>query len=394
MLNHKILTAQVLLSWCSFSAFASLRRTAVALAEAVRPAKVARVFGSAIAVLALLAAGVLVRAEVIEQVLVKVNGEILTKTDLEQLQVAALRQRGQQVDIKDQTNEQLRKTINEITPQIVVDAVDQMLIVQRGRELGYKLSDDQFKSVLDNIKKENKIDTEEQFQAALKQENMTMAELRRNLEKQMIVTRVQQNEVFGKIGVSEDEARKYYDSHLNEFTTPRTIMLREILVSVPSDGRGLNVAQDEATEERANQIRERIVAGENFEKLVADVSDAPSKANAGLIGPLNMNDLSPDLRKMIDGMKAGDLTPLMRSTRGYQLLKLESSTPTDTMPFEQAREQISDRVFTGKRMEEFGKYLAKLRSQAIIEWKNDEVKKAFEEGLVQQSKAPPTSPRT
>ena len=62
-----------------------------------------------------------------------------------------------------------------------------MLLVQRGKELGYTLSDEQFKSVVDNIKKENKIETDEQFQAALKQENMTLADLRRKLERQMIV---------------------------------------------------------------------------------------------------------------------------------------------------------------------------------------------------------------
>ena len=114
----------------------------------------------------------------------------------------------------------------------MVDAVDEMLIVQRGKELGYRLGDDQFKSVLDNIKKENKMESEEQFQAALKAENMTLADLRRNLERQMIQQRVQQNEVLGKIGVTEDEARRYYESHLNEFTTPPTVTLREILVAV------------------------------------------------------------------------------------------------------------------------------------------------------------------
>src|SRR2546426_7404496 len=184
-----------------------------------------------------LAATAAPRAEIIEQILVKVNGEIFTKSDLEQRQVAALRQKGQAIDLKsDPNNVQLRKALDDVTPQIMVDAVDEMLIVQRGKELGYKLSDEQFKTVLENIKKENKLESDEQFQAALKQENMSMTDLRRNLEKQMIVTRVQQNEVFGRVGVSEEEGRKYYDSHLNEFTTPRSIMLREILVSVPTNG--------------------------------------------------------------------------------------------------------------------------------------------------------------
>src|SRR6478735_10487650 len=176
------------------------------------------------------------RAEIIEQILVKVNGEIFTKSDLEQRQVAALRQKGQALDLKsDPNNVQLRKALDEITPQIMVDAVDEMLIVQRGKELGYKLSDEQFKSVVDNIRKENKIESDEQFQAALKAENMTMADLRRNLERSMIAQKVQQNEVLSKIGVTDEEAKKYYDAHLKEFTTSPTVTLREILVAIPGD---------------------------------------------------------------------------------------------------------------------------------------------------------------
>jgi peptidyl-prolyl cis-trans isomerase SurA len=331
------------------------------------------------------------RGEIIEQILVKVNGDIFTKSDLEQRQIAALRQKGQTIDLKsDPTNVQLRKALDEITPQIMVDAIDEMVIVQRGKELGYTLSDQQFKGVVDNIRKENKIESDEQFQAALKSENMTMADLRRNLERQMIYQRVQQNEVLAKIAVTDDEARKYYESHLKEFTTPPTVTLREILVAVPGDPKVLNVGADEATKEKAEEIRKRVTAGgENFEKLAAEISDSPSKANAGLIGPLSVNDISPDLRKLVEGMKAGDVGELVRTTRGYQILKLESITPTQTMSLEQAREQISERVFTDKRKAEFQKYIQKLRTQAIIEWKNEDVKKAFEEGMKLQAAASP-----
>jgi peptidyl-prolyl cis-trans isomerase SurA len=333
----------------------------------------------------LLGAGV--RADIIEQILVKVNGEIFTKTDLEQRQVAALRQKGQQFDPKNDPNDQqLRKALNEITPQLIVDAVDEMLIVQRGRELGYKLGDDQFKSIVENIKKENKIESEEQFQTALKAEGMTMADLRRSLERSMLVQRVQQNEVFGKIGVTEDEARAYYDAHRNEFTTQPTVTLREILVAVPSDARGVNVAAEEAAKEKADQLRVRVTTGgEAFDKLASEASDAPSKANAGLIGPISVNDLSPDLRKIIEGLRPGAVADVIRTPRGFQLLKLETSTPLEVLPFEQAREQIGDRVFTDKRKIEFQKYLEKLRSQAIIEWKNPDIKRAFDEGLKQQT---------
>jgi parvulin-like peptidyl-prolyl isomerase len=333
--------------------------------------------------LAFSAAAQSARGEIVEQVLVKVNGEIFTKTELEARQVATLRNLGQFDQASDPTGAQLRQKLNEITPELIVNVVDEMLMVQRGRDLGYKLSDEQFQSVLDSIKKDNNITTDEQFEAALKQENMTLADLRRSIERQMVSSRVQQNEVLGRVAVSEEEARRYYDSHLGEFTSPQTVTLREIFVTVPGDGKTVNVGQDEAASAKIGQIRQRAVAGENFEKLASDLSDAPSRANAGLIGPLNLDELAPDLRKRIEAMKVGDVSEILRSPRGYQILKLDSLSPAQTMPFEKAREEISTRIFTEKQRGEVQKFLETLRSQAIIEWKNDDLKRAYDAGLQQ-----------
>ena len=331
-----------------------------------------------VAAVFLLSALAVARAEIIEQVLVKVNGEIFTKTDLEDRQVATLRQMGQQVDLKSNpTDAALRKALDDITPDLIVNVVDEMLVLQRGRELGYTLTDTVFQSYLDTVKKDSKIETEEQFQAALKQENMTLADLRKNIEKTAIMSRVQQNEVLGKVSVSEEEIRRYYEAHAKEFTTPQSISLREIFVNVSGDGANA----EEAARTKAVDIRARAAGGESFEKLAADLSDAPSRANAGLIGPLSVGDLSTDLQKLLTGMKVGDITQVLRAQKGYQILKLESSTKAETLPFDQAREQISQKVFEDKRRGEFEKFLQKLRAEAIIDWKNPELKKAYDIGI-------------
>jgi len=333
-------------------------------------------------------------SEILEQVLVKVNGEIFTKTDLETRQVTEIRQRGKTIDLSTaQGNEELRKAIAEVTPTLLVNVIDEMLIVQRGKELGYRVSEEQFKAILDNLKTQNKIENDEQLVAALKQENMTMADLRKNLERTVIAQRVQQAEVFGRVAITDDEARKYYDSHMAEFTTPASVMLREIAVNVPTDPRGVNAAADDAAKARAEEIRKRVAGGEPFEKVAAEVSDSASKANGGLIGPLNVTDLSADFRKLVEGLKPGEMTPVIRTQRGYQILKLESATPTKILEFDKARDQISERVFTDKRRDEFQKYLVKLRAQAIIDWRNQDVKRAYDDGLAQQAKAAPAPPQ-
>lgn len=338
-----------------------------------------------LAVLAVaLAFGLRLQAEVIEQIIVKVNGEIFTKSDLEARQVAALRGMNREGD---PTDAQLRQMLDEVTPELLVNVVDEMLLLQRGKELGYRLTDDRFQTILKQIREENKIESEEQFQAALKQENMSLLDLRKQLERQMIVSQVQQNEVLGKVAVSDEEARRYYDGHKAEFTTQQTITLREIFVNVPGDGKTINVGLDEEAREKTEKIRERVQAGESFETLAGEVSDAPSKANAGLIGPLSLSDLTADLRKLIESMKVGQVSEILRAPRGYQLLKLESMTEPETRSFEDAKSDISNKVFTDKRRVEFQKFIDRLRAEAIIEWKNQDVKKAYDQG-VEKLKAP------
>ena len=337
------------------------------------------------AALLALALTVSLRGEVLEQVLVKVNGDIVTKSDFERLQVEFLRQRPELQNVTADSPE-LQKAVADSTPQLILSAVDELLLVQRGRELGYVMSDEQFKSVLDNIKKDNNIDTDEKFQEALKQEGMTLADLRRQLEKNMLETRVQQNEVLAKISVTEDEAHAYYDAHKNEFTTPSELMLREILIVVPTTDRGVNVAQDDAAKAKADDIRHRLLAGEPFARLAGEVSDAPSKANGGLIGPIKVDELAPALQTMLAKIKVGEVSEVIRTQRGYQILALESRTETKVKTFDEARQDISDRIADEKRRGETQKYLEKLRGAATITWHNDELKKAYEQALAERQK--------
>jgi peptidyl-prolyl cis-trans isomerase SurA len=322
------------------------------------------------------------KGEILEQILVKVNGDIITKTELEQRQIAALRQRDP--SFRPATDADLQKALAEITPDVIVNAVDEMLLVQRGRELGYTLTSERFNSIVENIKKENKIETDEQFQAALKQENLTIDDLRRQIERQMLISQVQQVEVAGKIAVSEDEVKKFYEENRASFTSQPQITLREILVAVAASDKGVNVAEDDQAKAKADEIHKRLTSGEPFARLASDLSDSGSKANGGLIGPILRTDLSPELLKEIDPLKVGELTRVLRTARGYQIIKLEARTEQKVKTLDEARSEIADRLAGNKQRGHLLTYLRQLRGQAIIDWKNDEIKKAYDLGVQQQ----------
>ena len=323
------------------------------------------------------------QGEIIEQVLVKVNGDIITKTELEARQVATLRQRMQgQVDPESLKNDEtLRKMLTELTPQLLVNAVDELLLLQHGRELGLRLGDDQFRQIVQNIRKEQGLLDEAKFQQALAQENMTMEDLRKQLERQMLVEQVQRQEIGSKLTITEEEARQYYARHPEEFTEPSSVTLREIFVEVPSAEGQVSVAKDEEGQKKIADARARVLKGEDFAKVAGELSDSPSKANGGLIGPFAHSDMSAQLQQMVDKMKPGDVTPAVRTPKGYQLFKLESLTPQALQPFDSVRDLIADKVAGARTQVEMKKFLARLRTRAIIEWKSDELKKAYEKQI-------------
>jgi parvulin-like peptidyl-prolyl isomerase len=163
------------------------------------------------------------------------------------------------------------------------------------------------------------------------------------------------------------------------------VTLREILIEMPATTQkgqaAINVAQDDEARAEAAKVRARVLAGEDFGKVAAEVSDAPSKANGGLIGPIDVPELSEALQKLVQSMKPGEVTPPIRTPRGYQILKLETVKEAAVQPFDSVRDLVAERVHAQRQQQEVRKFLNRVRSQAIIEWKNEELRKAYEQAV-------------
>ena len=312
---------------------------------------------------------------VIERILVKVNGEIITQSDLEERQVAAIRARG----VQPSTNAELMQLVQEVTPGVLAAAVEELLLVERGRELGYQLSDDQFQEYLDTLKADNNIESDEQFlQMLQQQEGLTLDEFRRLVERQMLAGQVQQVQVLGRVTITDVEAQEYYDSHIEEFTEPAHVTLREIIIAAPEDA-AANLLADRRARGEADVVRQRVLDGEPFEAVAAAVSDAPSKENGGLIGPFQLNEVAESIRELVAGLEPGGVSEVRRTVQGYQILQLEELVEDVVRPFDEVRDEISQRAFGERREEAYREFLEELYAEAIVEWKSDELRQVFEQ---------------
>ena len=319
---------------------------------------------------------------VLERILVKVNGEIVTQTDLENQQINLIRQRG----LQPANDSELARLLQEITPEIISTVIDELLFVHRAEELGYSLNEEQFEGILDGIREENGFESQEDLLVALEQqEGMGLSELRRVMERQMLVNQVHQIEILQKVRVTEVEAREVYETNIEQFTEPATVTLREILIAAPEGTVGVNIFADQQARGEARSIHERLKSGENFWLVASEASDALSKANGGLIGPIQLSQISETIKKVIAGLEVGDVSELIRTPQGYQILRLEARTEAAPQPFDEVHLGISNNVFNNRQLEAYNKYLESLRNEAVIAWKSDELRQAYEMYQEQQA---------
>jgi parvulin-like peptidyl-prolyl isomerase len=225
---------------------------------------------------------------------------------------------------------------------------------------------------------------------ALTEQGMTLEQLRLQFDNESLKRGAAQQEVGSRIIITEEEARQYYRANPQEFMTPTTMTLREIFIAVPTQMVGgqesYNVAADEAALAKITAARDRALKGEDFAALVAEISESGSKANGGLVGPVNLNELAEALRERLEPLKTGDIDQPIRTPKGYQLLKVESRSDASVEPFDKVREDIGNRVTASRGEELLEAYLKTMREQAIIEWKDDELKKLYEQHIAQQKK--------
>jgi peptidyl-prolyl cis-trans isomerase SurA len=198
---------------------------------------------------------------------------------------------------------------------------------------------------------------------------------------------VRQVDITDKINVTEEEVRTYYAANAKEFISPAEVTLREILLAVPITDRGINVAEDDAARDKAEDVRKRLLAGESSASLASEFSAAASKATGFLVGPLKVDELAPELQAVVQALAIGQPTEVLKTSGGYRILVLESRSETKVRTLEEARGDVARRVADQKSRGETLRYLEQLREQAKIVWRHEELQKAYDKALADRRSA-------
>lgn len=308
----------------------------------------------------LFAATLLSAAEisVIDEIICKVNGDIITRGDLERTRrqlEANLRQQGAK-------GEQLAEALKGGSANILRERIDSLLLISRGKELNINVDQDVNKQIAE-IQRQAKIADPEKFQAFVKQESgQSFEDFKSELKNQAITSRVIRQEVGGKILIKREESQAYYDLHQDEFQRDERVFLREILVA--SDGK-----DTAAAEKKAKDLSDRGKKGEKFDDLAQNNSDSASAPQGGEIGSYERGKLRPEIEKLIWDQPRGYVTEPINVGNGFLILKVEEHQKAGLASFDEVQNEISGKLFNPRFGPELRRYLTNLRQNAFLEIK-------------------------
>ncbi|HET9406645.1 MAG TPA: peptidylprolyl isomerase [Candidatus Sulfotelmatobacter sp.] len=330
----------------------------------------------------------LASAQVVEEIIARVNNQIVTRSEF----ARSKDQLRDEVKQQDPTNAD--KVFGEREKDILRDLIDQQLLLEKGKDLGIT-GDTELIKKLDQMRKDMKLSSMEELEKAAAAQGISYEDFKQNMRNQIITQKVIGEEVGSHLSMTKEEEQQFYDQHKNQMEQPEAIHLSEILIApkIPkvspsssaspsgepdetqkaADAAAQQAAEDAAlaaAKAKADDLLQQIRKGADFEEIAKKNSDGPSAAQGGDLGIFERGKLAKELEDKTFAMKAGEVSDVIRTKQGYVILKVTEHQVAGIPPMKDVLPKIQDALYYEKLQPALRVYLTKLREDAYIDIKS------------------------
>lgn len=296
---------------------------------------------------------------VIEEVIARVNNDIITRSELQRSK-DEVRQ-----ELKQQYGDKAEVMFRDREKDALRDLIDQQLLLQKAKDKGLTADTELIKR-LDDMRKQMNLSSMEDLEKAASEQGVSYEDFKQNMKNQILTQMVIRNEVQPKIQITQEEEKKFYEQHQKDLEHPERVRLGEILISTeklePGDQAGLAAAQ-----EKAQQVLTAVRGGANFEELAKKESSGPTAAQGGDLGYFKRGTLAKELEDKAFNLKPGETTDVLRTKQGFLILKVVEHEQAGVPPMKDVEPQIADQLYLQKLQPALREYLTKLREDAYID---------------------------
>ena len=317
---------------------------------------------------ALLLAIPLAADTVVEEIVARVNSDIITRSEFQRSRDQLLN------ELKQKYGAEGDARFSENEKNVLRDLIDQDLLVQKGKDMGIT-GDTEVIKKLDEIRKQMHLESIEEVEKAAQEQGVSFEDFKQNLRNQIVTQEVIGREVGSKMQITQDEMKAYYDEHAKELERPEQVRMSEIMISTqPKEGekekKEPTPEELAAAEQKAHGLLDSIHKGTSFEEVAKKSSEGPTAAQGGDLGYFKRGMLAKELEDLTFGMKPGDVSDVIRTRQGFVILKVTEHTAAGIPPMKELEPQIQDAIYMRKLQPALRAYLTKLREDAFIDIKS------------------------
>ncbi|HEY6304163.1 MAG TPA: peptidylprolyl isomerase [Terriglobales bacterium] len=324
---------------------------------------------------ALLLPSVLPADTVVEEIVARVNNEIVTRSEY----VRSRDQLKQEVQQRDAANAD--RVFAEKQRDVLRDLIDQQLLLQKGKDLGIT-GDTELVKRLDEMRKQMNLETMEELEKAAEAQGASYEDFKQNLRNQIVTQRVIGQEVGSKLAMNKDEEKKFYEEHKADMEQAEQVRLSEILIApklpkpaVGADGKPVPPTEAEteaalaAAKAQAEDLLAQIQKGAKFADLAKKYSDGPSAKDGGDLSYFKRGTLAKEIDDRVFALKTGEVTEVIRAKQGYMILQVVEHQMAGIPTLKEVEPRIQDALYMQKLQPALRTYLTTLREEAFIDIK-------------------------
>ena len=255
-------------------------------------------------------------ANVIDSIAVVVNDEVITRNEINS-RVRSIEQRmkGQGSPMPDAADLQ-----RQVVERMIVERAQ----MQLAKEMGVRIDDAQLDRAIGRIAEQQKMSVQE-LRNAMEKEGTAYAAFREEIRGEIAMQRLREHEVDNKIQITDAEVDTFMAAAKAAAAEAVEVDLAQIMVRIPENASPEQIAARKA---RADEVMRQLRTGADFAKMAATYSDSPDALKGGVIGWRDPQRLPPLFAEALLKLNAGQVTPVLKSSTGFHILKVAGKRKT------------------------------------------------------------------
>jgi len=297
-------------------------------------------------------------AAVVDRIVAVVNEDVITLYDIETL----MRPLSQNIKAQRLPPEREMQAVAKLRNEMLSNLIDTKLTEQEVKRYNITVTEEEVENYIRQLK-QRRSTTDEQLRALLAEQGMSLEDYRKEVKLQLQRTKLVNREVRSKVVITEADIKAYYEKNKAKYGGGTRYHLWNLFVKLPAQA---SPADREAAQGLLAEVLAELRRGRSFPEIVRLTTERASAVQGSDLGLFRVEELTPQLREVVRGLKPGQFSAVVESDFGYQIVYIQEIQETVSKPLAQVEAEIQDILFRERVDDRFSSWLSDLRKRSHI----------------------------